>query len=167
MPEEKSEEEEEETFEQIPEEVPEIGEEVPSEDFLIKSEMLKAVREILNDKKLEDFVNGSPFEWIAAKSLRLTFFDERDVTILEREFEAYMCSFLNSLPSYVYRNVDVSQKLDAFKILFKSVIRRSSGTTKSRMNERYLLGAIIKHISLPAEEKKKGILERLSGGREE
>lgn len=132
-----------------------------SSDFFIRNEILQLARELIKDEKLEKFVENSFLEWLTIKDLRLTFLTEQDVVALEREFESYLCRILRSIPPSQQTH-EVMLKIDALRILFKTLIRRSLGSQRTVLNERYLLTAIIKHITMP-EEEEKSFLEKVRG----
>jgi hypothetical protein len=96
-------------------------------------EDIRSIDEILKDEIVEENLKDFPL-WVAyAKTLKLTFLDERDVAVLENLFEALVCRYLRSL-SFNKHTPELYTKIDQARMIFYANLRRSLG--KNGINER-------------------------------
>ena len=106
------------------------------EDLFMRSESLRALRELLNDKIVEENLQDFPLWCIASKTYKLTFFDQRDVSIQENLYEAEVCRYLRSLPPSKH-SPELYLKIGQTRMVFHANLRRSLGTTdRNKLNER-------------------------------
>jgi len=154
----------EEESEEIPEEeegfVP--SEEVSAEEVWYRGELLRSIDKILRDEVAEEQLKDFPL-WVAtAKTSKLTFLDERDVSVLENLFEAEVCRYLRSLPPS-QQKPEVYKKIGQARMIFFMNLRRSLG--RGDVNERTAIASLMKFVMVgEMKQKKPGFLERLRGG---
>jgi hypothetical protein len=100
----------------------------------------RSIDKILKDEIVEENLKDFPL-WVAyAKTLKLTFLDERDVAVLENLFEALVCRYLRSLPPNKH-SPELYTKIDQARMVFYANLRRSLG--KNGINERLLISNLI------------------------
>ena len=161
MPEDKEEFEEKEFLptEELPEE--------PEEGIWYRTEFYKALEKILEDKFVEDKLKESPLWSAISKSLKLTFFDIKDIAVLENLFEAEVCRYLRSLPPSK-QNLDTYLNLGQIRMIFMANIRRSLGTNTPKINERTAILSQWKLVG-PVEftQPSRSLFGRIFGRREE
>ena len=129
------------------------------------SEVMKATKEIIEDKTVEERLGKNfPLWSLMTKSLKLTFLEERDVAILENLFEAEVCKMLRSIPPSMH-NSQLYLQIGQARMIFLANMRRALGTNnRSKINERIaLLSQIRQVISSQTETGKRGFLKRLFG----
>jgi hypothetical protein len=140
------------------------SEEVSAEEIWYRGELLRSIDKILKDEVAEEQLKDFPL-WIAfAKTTKLTFLDERDVSVLENLFEAEVCRYLRSLPP-TRQKPEVYKKIGQARMTFYMNLRRSLG--KGDINERTAIASLMKFVMVgEMKQKKPGFLERLRGGGE-
>jgi len=134
------------------------------EDIWFRSEMFKLLEKIVEDKFAEQKLENFPLWMAASKSLKLTFFDDRDANILTNLFEAEVCRYLRSLPPNK-QNFATYQQLGQARMLFLANVKRSVGTPIQKINERIAVLSQWK-ITQPLEQSpvaKPGIWKRIFG----
>jgi hypothetical protein len=108
-------------------------------DEQFESDMKKSIKVLLEDKFVEDKLEGFPLWAMTTKTSKLTFLKAWEVPILESHLESQICSYLMSLPPCRI-NDDVTQNLDQVRTTAWFNIRRSAGTENNNMlNERTAL----------------------------
>lgn len=139
--------------------------EEPQEDIWYRSEMLRIVDKIIEDDKVNEKMEELPFWSVNSKSLKLTFFDEREAAMLENLFEAEICRYLRSL-SPDKQNFETYLKIGQARIVFYANLNRSVGTPIQKINERIAILSQWK-ITTPVEvcpQPKQSIWRRIFGG---
>ena len=150
-------EEEEFTTEKLPE--------TPTEDIFFREEYYKIVRELLEDPEFKKAYEKFPEEvknlWIQnCRNIITTFFDARDISVLENLFEALICKFYRRLPPR-YQTAETSMIIDQLRMLFQALIRRSMGSYEGKINERLAILAQL-HFNVPfAPQERQGIFSRV------
>jgi hypothetical protein len=140
------------------------SEEVSTEEIWYRGELLRSIDKILKDEIAEEQLKDFPL-WVAfSKTSKLTFLDERDVSVLENLFEAEVCRYLRSLPPSQQKPA-VYRKIGQSRMIFFMNLRRSLG--KGDINERTAIASLLKFVMVgEIKQKKPGFLERLRGGGE-
>jgi hypothetical protein len=140
------------------------SEEISAEELWYRGELLRSIDKILKDDVAEEQLKDFPL-WIAfSKTSKLTFLDERDVSVLENLFEAEVCRYLRSLPPS-QQKPDVYKRIGQARMLFYMNLRRSLG--KGDINERTAIASLMRFVMVgEMKQKKPGFLERLRGGSE-
>lgn len=136
-------------------------------DFLYRSEALRATKELLEDRIVEEGLNVEaffPLFSVMSKTMKLTFFEERDVAIMENLFEAEIIRLWRSLPPNK-QNTSTLLILGQSRMVFHANLRRSLGTKEAnKMNERIAQLTQMKMImTTPTPVKKTGFFARLFG----
>jgi hypothetical protein len=135
-----------------------------TDDIFFKNELMRATEKIIEDKTAEERMGKNfPLWSILTKSMKLTFFDDKDAAILHNLFEAEVCKLERSRPP-AQHDVDESLQVGQARMMFYSNIRRSVGTIdRAKVNERIALLSQIKQFFNYGGEMKKGFLSRLTG----
>lgn len=134
------------------------------EDIWFRSEMYKLLEKLIEDKSSEEKLKDFPLWAGLSKSIKLTFFDEREALSLENLFEAEVCRYLRSLPPNKH-SFENYMKLGQARILFFANVNRSVGTPIQKINERIAILSQWK-ISTPMEvspQPKPSIWRRIFG----
>jgi NADH:ubiquinone oxidoreductase subunit F (NADH-binding) len=105
-------------------------------DSNFESEMKKTLRELLEDKIVENKLADFPIWSMLTKTSKITFLEQKDLTIFESYLEAMVCDYLMSIPPSMI-NDDTIQQINQMRMISKFNLRRSAGTsTPNKMNER-------------------------------
>jgi len=134
------------------------------EDIWYRSEMWKVLDKIVEDKQTEEKLAKFPLWAGGTKSMKLTFFDNIDVRVMENLWEAEVCRYLRSLPPS-QQNHATYLTLGQARLIFMTNVRRSLGTPVQKINERIAILSQWK-INTPAEfapQPKPGIFKRIFG----
>lgn len=137
------------------------------DDALHRSEMIKATKEIIEDKfALKKMGKDFPLWSIGTKSLKLTFLNYNDAAVLHNLFEAEICKYMRSIPKCEHK-VSRHLQLGQARMLFYVNLRRALGTENNKkMNERIaLLSQIKQHITSGGSSARAGFFSRMFGGR--
>jgi len=115
-------------------------------DAQFRSDALRATEKIIEDKFVEDKLNQFPLWAVASKSIKLSFLDEADVSVMSNLFEAEEIKYRRSIaPSQ--KTSDIYHQIGQARMIFFANMKRAQGTTdRNKMNERVALLSQVKQI---------------------
>ena len=123
----------------MPNEYTGIEQQIPEQidpDILSSSEIMKMIKELINDEIVEERLKDFPLWSIGTKSLKLTFLDYRDKYVLENLFEAEVCKMLRTTPKFMH-TPQLYSSLGQARMVMLLNTKRSVGTTnRNLINER-------------------------------
>ena len=136
------------------------------DDIWFRNELIKATKELIEDKLVETKLEHFPLWSIYSKTYKLTFFKDVDVLSQENMFEAEVNKLLRSIPPCRHSS-DLYITLGQARMIFHANLRRSLGTNnRETINERTAQISQFKQVvtsSNFSEAGKPGLLRRIFG----
>jgi len=135
-------------------------------DEQYETEMKKNMKELLNDKWVEDRLKDFDLWSMISKTSKITFIKPHELSIFESYLESMICSQIMSIPPCMV-NDSTLQVIDQARMISKFNLRRSSGTDNPNLlNERTVQATQIRQSfsgTGSSQNSNPGLLKRMFG----